>query len=264
MRKISQHGPVPKYFQLREILLDLIEGLEPESPVPSERELVERYGLARMTVRQAIDSLVTEGRLFKVQGRGTFVAKPKMDLQIRLTSYTEDIRGRGMVPASRALNFGRIDATSHLARELEISPGDPVVRLDRLRLADGTPMARERTYLPESQVPGLLDADPPVSLHQHLAERYGLAPTWGEQMIEAGVADREDAALLEIPPPGVVLRIARRTYVGDVALAYAVCLYRADRYQLWAPLERPARPIVNPRIARNPIAREATHDRSGA
>jgi len=225
--------------------------LEPESPVPSERELVERYGLARMTVRQAIDSLVSEGRLFRVQGRGTFVAKPKMDLQIRLTSYTEDIRSRGMVPASKTIDFGRIDATSHLARELEISPGDPVVRLDRLRLADGVPLARERTYLPEARVPGLLDAGPPASLHQFLAERYGLAPTWGEQVIEAALADRKDAALLELPSPGVVLRVLRRTYVGDVALAYVVCQYRADRYQLWAPLERPARPIVNPRTTQS-------------
>jgi GntR family transcriptional regulator len=258
MRKISSHGPVPKYFQLREILLDLIEGLEPESPVPSERELCERYGLARMTVRQAIDSLVGEGVLFKVQGRGTFVAKPKMDLQIRLTSYSEDIRRRGMVPASRTLDFGRIPATAHLARELKVAPGDPVVRLDRLRYADGTPMARQRTYLAEALVPGLLDADPPASLHQHLSERYGLTPTWGEQSIEACSADREDASLLALPPPAVVLRLLRRAYMGDVAMEYTVSLYRADRYQLWVPLERPATPIVNPRVPRNPTAREAT------
>jgi len=258
MRKISPHGPVPKYFQLREILLDLIEELAPESPVPSERELCERYGLARMTVRQAIDSLVAEGKLFKVQGKGTFVAKPKMDLQIRLTSYSEDIRRRGMVPGSRTLDFGRIPATAHLARELEIAPEDPVVRLDRLRFADGIPMARQRTYLPEARVPGLLDADPPASLHQHLAERYGLAPTWGEQMIEAGAADREDVALLALPSPGVVLRMLRRAYVGDLALEYTVSLYRADRYQLWVPLERPAAPIVNPRVPRHHPPREAT------
>jgi GntR family transcriptional regulator len=263
MRKISPHGPVPKYFQLREILLDLIEGLEPESPVPSERELGERYGLARMTVRQAIDSLVGEGKLFKVQGRGTFVAKPKMDLQIRLTSYTEDIHRRGMVPGSRTLDFGRIPATAQLARELEIAAGDPVARLDRLRLADGIPMARQRTYLPEARVPGLLDADPPTSLHEHLAERYGLEPTWGEQMIEAGTGDREDVALLELPPPGVVLRLLRRAYVGDIAMEYTVSLYRADRYQLWVPLERPAAPIVNPRNPRNSTVREAIDDRRG-
>jgi GntR family transcriptional regulator len=247
MRSISQRGPVPKYFQLREILLDLIEGLEPESPVPSERELCERYGLARMTVRQAINSLVSEGRLFKVQGRGTFVAAPKMDLQVRLTSYTEDIRRRGMVPASRTLVFERVAATAHLARELEIAEGDPLVRFDRLRLADGIPMARERTCLPEALVPGLLDADPPTSLHQQLAEQYGLVPTWGEQMIEAGAADREDAALLQLRAPAVVLRMVRRAYAGDLALEYSVSLYRADRYQLWVPLARPSAPIVNRR-----------------
>ena len=252
MVKINSRGPVPKYFQLREILLDLIEGeLEPEAPIPSERELAVRYGLSRMTVRQAINGLVAEGRLFRVRGRGTFVSKPKMDLQIRLTSYTEGMARRGMVPASRVLAFERTKATALLARELEITPGDPVVLFERLRYADGIPMAVERSYLPETRVPGLLDGDPPQSLYRVLAGQYGLTPTWGEQMIEAATADRDDAALLKIPAPGVVLRMIRRSYSGDVLVEYADSVYRGDRYQLWVPLERPATPITNPNAQRN-------------
>lgn len=262
MVKINSRGPVPKYFQLREILLDLIgTELAPEAPIPSERELADRYGLSRMTVRQAINGLVSEGRLFKVRGRGTFVAKPKMDLQVRLASYTDDMARRGMVPASRVLTFERVKATGHLARELEVEPGEPVVLLERLRFADGIPMALERTHLPEVRVPGLLDGDPPQSLYQVLAQQYGLTPTWGEQMIEAGTADREQAALLKITSPAVVLRMTRRSYANDVLVEYADSLYRADRYQLWVPLERPAAPITNPQMHRK-RKREGPHDRS--
>lgn len=247
---IDPSGPVPKHQQLREILLELIENMGPDCLIPSERELGESHGLSRMTVRQALNQLVQEGRLYRVRGKGTFVAQPKVDLQVRLESFTEDMRRRGMVPASRVLRFERIVATMTVARQLELSPGDPVILFDRLRYADAIPMALECSYLPEFRVPGILDDGPPHSLYQRLAERYGLAPTWGEEVIEAGNPDRDEASLLDIPATGVVLRMGRRSYAGDVPVEYALSAFRADRYQLWVPLERPAQPITNPRAAR--------------
>ena len=98
---LDQHGPIPKHQQLREILLDLIEGSTHEALIPSERDLADRYGVARMTMRQAVESLVAEGRLFKVAGKGTFVAEPKLDLQARLTSFGEEMSRRGMTRARR-------------------------------------------------------------------------------------------------------------------------------------------------------------------
>jgi GntR family transcriptional regulator len=248
--RIDPSGPVPKHQQLREILLELIDTQSPDSPIPSERELGESHGLSRMTVRQALNQLCSEGRLYRVRGKGTFVAPPKVDLQVRLESFTEDMRRRGMASASRVLRFERMPAALAVSRQLELEPGEHVVLLDRLRYADAIPMAVERCYLPVARVPGLLENGPPHSLYQHLAEHYGLAPTWGEQVIEAGNPDRDEAALLEIPLTGVVLRMARRSYAGDVPVEYALSAFRADRYQLWVPLERPAQPITNPRAAR--------------
>ena len=96
---IDHHSPVPKYSQLREILLDLVETeLDADQSIPSERELSTRFGLSRMTVRQSVDHLVSEGRLYRVQGKGTFVARPKIDMPLRLTSFSEDMRARGMEP----------------------------------------------------------------------------------------------------------------------------------------------------------------------
>lgn len=244
---LDQHGPVPKHQQLREILLDLIEGTAAESLIPSERELATTYGVARMTVRQAVESLVAEGRLFKVAGKGTFVAKPKVDLQARLTSFGEEMTRRGMSPSSRVLAFGRVSATAHLARELGTLANEPLVYLKRLRDADGVPMAVERDWLPEKLVPGLADELAPESLYTALAQRYGLRPDWGEDVIEAAVADSDTAALLGVKPGSPVLHIERHSYAEQTLLAYTVSVYRADRYRLWVPLSRPVPPITNPR-----------------
>jgi GntR family transcriptional regulator len=244
---LDQHGPVPKHQQLREILLDLIEGSTSEAPIPSERELVKRYGVARMTVRQAVESLVAEGRLFKVAGKGTFVARPKVDLQARLTSFGEEMVRRGMVPSSTVLTFGRVDATVQLGRQLATEPGSPLVHLKRLRLADGTPMSVERLWLPERLVPGLADGPAPDSVYATLSLKFGLSPDWGEDVIEAAVADSEVSAALQVKVGSPVLHIERRSYAGVEVIAYSVSIYRADRYQLWVPLARPLPPITNPR-----------------
>jgi GntR family transcriptional regulator len=245
---LDPHSPVPKHLQLREILVDLIQAeLQPEQAIPSERELSDRYSVARMTVRQAVDALVIEGRLFKIAGKGTFVARPKLDLQIRLTSYSDEMARRGMVPSSKILLLERMPARGAVARGLEVEPGEPVVRFKRLRYADGVPMAVDQTYLVDARVPGFADGEPPSSLHACLAERYGLVPDWGEDSIEAIAADPDIAALLDIPVGGPVLHIERHAYTGATLLDYSVMHFRADRYKLWVPLARPAARITNPR-----------------
>jgi GntR family transcriptional regulator len=235
---LDQHKP--KHLQLREILIDLIEGsLQVEEPIPSERELSTRYGVARMTVRQAVESLVAEGRLFKVTGKGTFVARPKLDLQARLTSFGEEMTRRGMSPSSTVLAFTLVRANTHLARELACEPGADLVFLKRLRFADDVPMAVETTWLPAKLVPGMLEQPAPESLYSTLAQRYALVPDWGEDTIEGGSADPELANFLCVKSNSAVLHIERHSYAGQTLVSYSVSLYRADRYKLWVPLARP-------------------------
>jgi GntR family transcriptional regulator len=237
---------VHKHVQVREYVRGLIQGAEPGSPAPSERELVQQFGVARMTVRQALDALVSEGLLERVPGRGTFVARARIDVQVRLSSYTEEMQRRGMKPGSRTL-LARMEAAGPgVARALEIDEGARVVHWQRLRLADDAPMCIEDAYLADSIVPGFLEQPLPDSLYAEL-QRRDLMPTWGEDSVDAALAKPDEAELLGIPAGRPVLRIARRSFAGNIAIEVSRSTYRADRYTLWMPLTRPNQPVTRPR-----------------
>ena len=233
---------VHKHVQVREYVRGLIQGAEPGSPAPSERELVQHFGVARMTVRQALDALVSEGLLERVPGRGTFVARARIDVQVRLSSYTEEMNRRGMAPDARTLLARMESAGPGVARALEIEEGDKVVHWQRLRLADGSPMCIEDAYLADSIVPKFLDQPLPDSLYAELLRR-DLMPTWGEDSVDAALARVEEAELLGIREGDPVLRIARRAFADNIAVEVARSTFRADRYTLWVPLSRPSTPV---------------------
>lgn len=234
--------PVLKHVQVREYVRGLIEDAEPGSPAPSERELVQRFGVARMTVRQALDALVTEGLLERVPGRGTFVARAKIDVQLRLSSYTEEMARRGMTASSQTLLARMESAGPGVARALEISEGDKVVHWQRIRFADGTPMCLEDAYLADSIVPEFLEAPLPESLYVEF-KRRDLLPNWGEDSVDADLAKPEEAEMLGIEAGAPVLRVARRAFAGNIAVEVSRSTYRADRYTLWVPVARPSTPV---------------------
>ena len=227
---------VPKHVRVREYVRALVEDAEPGSPSPSERELVQRFGVARMTVRQALDALVVEGLLERVPGRGTFVADSRPEPGPALLGFTEEMRRRRLSTRSRTLLARRETAGPGVARALDLQPGDPVVHWQRLRCADGAPLCIEDAYLSEALVPGLLERLP-ESLYAELAVR-GLAPTWGEDSVEAGVAVAGEARLLGVPLGHPVLRVARRALRGRLPIEVSRSSYRGDRYILWVPLSR--------------------------
>ncbi len=233
---------VHKHVQVREYVRTLVSGAAPGTPAPSERELVQRFGVARMTVRQALDTLVAEGLLLRVAGRGTFVARATAGVQVGLSSYSEEMSRRGMAPSSRTLLARREAAGPGVARALEIEEGDTVLHWQRLRLADDIPMAVQDAYLADSTVPGFLERSLPESLYDDLRRR-DLLPTCGEDSVEAAAAQPEEAALLGLDEGAPVLRISRRSFAGNVAIEVSRSMYRADRYTLWVPRSRPREPV---------------------
>src|SRR6266508_2319776 len=217
-----------KREQLQEILEGVIASLEPGALLPSERLLMERYGVARGTAVQAIEALVSRGLVYRVHGSGTFVAEPKFRQPLTLTSFTEDMRARGMTPGSVVRSQAIVPASEVVARHLALVPGTPVVHLERVRTADGEPMALERTHLPAQRLPGLEDADLTDASLYELLER-----TWGVRVTE------DEAALLHVSAaqPALLFQRVTRDPAGT-PVEYVRSLYRGDRYEVHTRLER--------------------------
>jgi GntR family transcriptional regulator, N-acetylglucosamine utilization regulator len=227
-------GRALKHVQVREYVRALVSGGAPGTPAPSERELVQQFGVARMTVRQAMDALVVEGLLERIPGRGTFVARPRR-APSRVIGFTEEMSRRGMLAESQTLLARREQAGPGVARALNLSEGDAVIHWRRLRRADAVPMSIEDAYLNEVLIPGFLQTGMPTSLYDALSAR-GLRPTWAEDSITADAASADEAMLLEMAAGAPVLRHSRRALAGDKVVEVSRTVYRSDRFTLWVQL----------------------------
>jgi GntR family transcriptional regulator len=230
----------PKGEQLQEILEGVVGALDPGAVLPSERLLAQRYGVARATVTQAIDGLAARGLVYRVQGSGTFVAEPKFRQPLTLTSFTEDMRARGMTPGSVVRGQAIVPASEVVARHLALVPGTPVVHLERVRTADGEPMALERTHLPAQRLPGLEDADlTDASLYELLERKWGVRVAEADQWASVVRVSEEEAALLHVSAeqPALLFQRVTRDPAGT-PVEYVRSLYRGDRYEVHTRLER--------------------------
>jgi GntR family transcriptional regulator len=237
-RKLS--GLSPKGEQLRAILEDLIQTLRPGDALPSERELAERYDVARMTVRAEITRLAAEGLVERVQGRGTFVAEARVAQAAVLSSFTEDMRARGFVPGSRVLGQETVPADQLVAGRLRLDPGTPVLRIRRVRMADGEPMALEEAFLPVDRFGDLASTDlHEASLFEVLEQHFGARFPSADQRVVAVEIVGEDANLLRVAPGRAGLRFHTTLLdEDDQPLSYAWTLYRGDRYEIRLHQER--------------------------
>jgi GntR family transcriptional regulator len=224
----------PKGEALREILEGLVASLGPGAELPSERVLAEHFALARMTVRTEIDRLVTEGLVYRLHGRGTFVAEPRVAQAVLFSSFSEDMRARGMTPGSVVRSRELIEAGPFLARTLEVAAGAPVAEFERVRTANGEPLALERVYLPAERFEGIADADlEHSSLFELLADRYGTTLSGADQRVLAVAIEAEEAPLLGVDEgaPGLRFHTLARDTRG-VPAYYATSLFRGDRYEI--------------------------------
>jgi GntR family transcriptional regulator len=234
---------VTKQSEARERVLDLIERLGVGDAIPSERQLCVDLGVSRLTVRAALDDLVREGLLVRKRGSGTFVSEPKIAQELTMTSFTEDMLRRGMVPGSRTLELRTSPAGPWLGRILHVSPSEPIVVVKRLRLADDETMAIETLHVRASLAPGLTAKDlEEHSFYELLTERYGLDVVGGRQTTEATVTNEDESEALGVPlhSPAFLFERTTRSRAGEV-VEYVRSLYRGDRYRLVTELSREPR-----------------------
>lgn len=239
---IDKNSPIPIYHQLEENIRELIETgqLKAGDVLPSEREYAEVNGISRMTVRQAITNLVNDRLLYRVKGKGTFVMEKKFEQSLQgLTSFTEDMKARGMESSNKLLDFEIIPADLKLAKELGIQEHGPVYEIKRIRSAQNIPMALERTYISANLIKGITEEIVEDSLYDYIENTLQLKIANGFQVIEASLANEEEVKHLEIPKDSPILIMQRTTNLDDQTVFEIVkSSYRADRYKFMIDLER--------------------------
>ncbi|MGE7878463.1 GntR family transcriptional regulator [Peribacillus muralis] len=239
---IHKNSPLPIYYQLEEAIKKAIHThqLMPGEMIPSEREYTGKYKISRMTVRQAITNLVNDGYLFRQRGIGTFVTHQKIVQPLQgLTSFSEDMQARGLEPSTRVISLSEIKAELDLAAKLEVEAGTPILELKRVRLADHLPMSLETVYLSKVLSGGLTEEMALGSIYSHAEKTFGLKIQYGRQFIEASVAQKIEAEMLEVAEGDPVLRIERISKLEtNKPFEVAKSVYRADRYQLTIDMER--------------------------
>ncbi len=231
---------ITKQSQTRDRVIDLIESIGVGDAIPSERQLSAELGVSRLTLRAALDDLVRAGLLVRRRGSGTFVSEPKIAQELTMTSFSEEMRRRGMRPGARTLSLTTTTAGAYLGRCLHVSPSEPIVVAKRLRLADQETMAIETLHVRESLVPGLTPKDlEDMSFYELLSQRYGIEIVGGVQSIEPTVTNDEESAALGVPlhSPAFLFERTTRSQTGEI-VEFVRSIYRGDRYRLVTELNR--------------------------
>lgn len=226
----------PLYMQLVDLLeSDIRQRMSANDKLHSERELTQIYGVSRITVRLALQELEKRGLVYKKHGKGTFVAEfesTALDLSTAY-SFTEQMKKLGKTPQTKILSFEKVMASEHLAKQLQLKPGDSVFELERLRLADGVPMMLERSYVPAAVFEGLseelLKKRP---LYEIFAEDYRQIIRLAEEEFYASIALENEAKYLAIQVGDPVLHLLRKTYNDkNCIIEYTFSIARADQFR---------------------------------
>ncbi len=235
---LDESSPIPLYYQLENAIRKKIEEgqYQPGAKIPSERKLSEKIDLSRMTIRKAISNLVEKGILERRRGQGTFVSEDKLDSFPGLIGFNEHIELKGMTPSSEVVEQKVLVPKNEIAQKLKLADNKEVILTARLRLADGNPIGYEKSYVPKSICPRLLEVDLATgSIYQCLTEADN-KPTRATQEIEAILADSHLADLLDGKVDQAILKNTRVTLSGTTPVEFSYNFYRGDKYSIHTKL----------------------------
>lgn len=224
---------IPLYAQVKHTLQEEIENrMKPGDALPSEPELEKRFNVSRITVRRALDELVSEGLIVRQQGRGTFVREQPIAQELTLLlSWSAQMRQMGLEPKSASCEIELVEPTKDQATALQLLPGANVVRIRRLRLANDEPICIMTNYIPEALAPGLVDTGLVADSLYATMETYGVKAVRAEDRVEARAATEWEAHMLGVGKWSPLLQVTRLTRdTLNKPLYIAVVANRADKY----------------------------------
>jgi GntR family transcriptional regulator len=231
--RLRSGSGAPVHVQIEEQLAERIASgeLQAGERLPPERDLARDLNVSRMTVRQALSSLAGRGLVERGVGRGTFVASRKVDHDLtRVAGFSEQLARQGLEPGAKIIDVSEKPAGWRISAALEIAPTAPVVRIQRLRLADGIPMALEDSWFPAERFPGFADHDLHRSLYTLMGDVYAAAPVRAIERLEPVLARAHEARALDVPARAPLMLVERTAYDADgTPVEFAHDRYRGDR-----------------------------------
>jgi GntR family transcriptional regulator len=242
-KTINKQSRIPFYYQLAEILREIIEasalGDETEL-LPSENELVRQYHVSRATVRQALSLLEREGLVYKAKGKGTFIAKHRVRYPLtQFVSTTEDMERRGWKPGVEVISFEEIETYSPITESLRLNEADTVYELCRLRQGNADPVGIQWAYLPAKCCSGLIDLDLTTSLVQVMENEFGIIFWSAHEILRARLPTEFEAEKLQIPRNLPIIYMERITFAVDgTPVEFLQSVWRSDKYEYEFSLTR--------------------------
>ena len=224
------------YMQIADTIVEDIENgnLKPHDQIKSERDLGEEFGVNRLTVHKALAMLVSQGRLYRIPSKGTFVAEPKVAQEMNvLVGLSDQLIRSGLQPGAKLLDISVIPANVSVAKALRVHETTPVYYIHRLRYANKVPVALERTFIPFGYYPGLDSYDlENRSLYDLMEKEYSRPVRLARQGLEPVLATNDEAKLLEIGRPAALMMISRIGLDTEgIPVEYSKDLYRGDRHR---------------------------------
>ena len=231
---MDKTSKIPLYLQLmRELIQKINEGTyEEHHKLPSERELCDIYDLSRITIRQAFQELEREGYIYKLRGKGTFVAPKSYNQKlVKLYSFTEEMSKIGKEPTTKVLSFNKITIDERLAEKMELAPLENVYQVTRLRLADGEPLMYETSFLPCRFFPDLTEEElVNKPMYDIFSDKYGIVVTKATERFSATTIRQAEADHLMVQENHPAMLVKRYAYYNETLIEYTTSVARGDKF----------------------------------